>query len=103
MPLFPDTETSKLSYSEMKAIFIKKMERVRTHCCLAVDKSPSKESKHKVLQVMDMLEDVSDAIVAYCSRRKGRSFTPVKFFIFSYLCPAKLCRTVFLQFLREHF
>eukprot|EP00111_Clytia_hemisphaerica_P003096 TCONS_00008787-protein len=55
-------------------VFMRKMERVRLHTCLAVDKAGGRKAVHSIIEMLDNLEDSSDKIVNLCRNfKKERS------------------------------
>ena len=58
-------------FKEIKIIFKKKLERIRIHACLAVGKVVSQSDIHRVLVVLDALDEISNEILLICRRKKS--------------------------------
>ena len=56
------------SLEHYQGVFTKKLERIRLHTCLAVDKVNGRKSVHAVIEMLDDFEETSDQIVHLCRK-----------------------------------
>ena len=56
------------SLDHYQGVFTKKLERIRLHTCLAVDKVNGRKSVHTVIEMLDDFEETSDQILQLCQK-----------------------------------
>lgn len=56
------------SLDQYQMVFTKKLERIRLHTCLAVDKVIRQKSVHTVIEILDDFEETSDQILHLCRK-----------------------------------
>ena len=60
------------SFAEYLVIFEKKMERVRIHACLAIDRATSREHVHEAMEALDELDIISNDVMFILKNSKGK-------------------------------
>ena len=53
---------------------MKKIERVRLHTCLAVDKATCRRSVHTVIENLDSFEETADELLDLCQKAYGKYY-----------------------------